>query len=473
MHLGRLFLLLLGLATPAVAQQGGGSAYAIGGIRVDIAAPNPETARNAAFRIAQRAAWAQLWSRLTGNAVAGAPKLTDGQLDGIVSGIESQGETFSMTRYIATLGVVFDRSRARAYLSGSGETLQSPPMLLLPLFSDGGVRTLYQAKTPWREAWARYRENVTPIDYVVASGSAGDNVLLTSWQVTRPDRPSWRNILNRFDAVDVLTAEARLTRAYPGGPVAAVFIARHGPDATELARFALNTTDDDGVPAMLDRAVAQIDEIYAIALRDGRLRSEPDLTAELEPIIGSGTVIGAPLGGLGGGELPEGTPVASLEAVMITPDAATATALESQLRGTAGVTGVTITSLSLGGTSRLILNYAGAYDVLLFALDERGLRLAPENGETVLRRRRDGDPPIPRPVVVAPVDPLGPAAPDAPLSGPVPPAPPPVLPPALPPPPPADAARRPRAEPRQPATPAAAPPAPGNAPVDLLTRPQP
>ena len=173
-----LCLLLLTLALvggPVLAQDaGGGNAYTIGGIDVDVAGPNPEAARFAAYRIAQRKAWPLLWARLTGGPAGAAPHLSDGQLDGMVSGIESQGERFSMTRYIAKLGVIFDRSRASDYFGGSmGGRLQSPPMLLLPVYTDGGVRTLYQAKTPWRAAWQRFRENVTPIDYVVASGSAG------------------------------------------------------------------------------------------------------------------------------------------------------------------------------------------------------------------------------------------------------------------------------------------------------------
>ncbi len=395
-----LLLLALAPGPPVFAQQGGGNAYAVDAIDVDVAAPTIESARTAAFRIAQRKGWAQLWSRLTGGTASAAPKLTDGQLDSIVSGIESQGEQFSTTRYIARLGVIFDRSRARAYLGDSGVTLQSPPMLLMPVLSDGGVRILYQQKSLWVTAWQRYRENVTPIDYIVASGSAGDNLLLTNWQVRRPDRASWRNILNRFDATDVLIAEARLVRAWPGGPVTGLFIARHGPDAGELSRFNLRAADEAGIPAMLDTAVRQIDEIYAVALRNGTLKGEPDLAAEMAPIIAAAPLIGTSVANLD--EAGEPQSIASFEALLPTPDAATATALETLVRGTPGVTAVTITSLSLGGTSRLIINHVGARDVLVYALDQRGLRLTNEGADIVLRRRRDGDVPLQRPASLDP-----------------------------------------------------------------------
>ena len=389
-----LALLAATLAAPATPQSAGGSAYAIGGIMVDVAAPNAESARLAAFRIAQRKAWPQLWSRLTGGPVTAAPSLTDAQLDGMVSAIESQGERFSATRYIARLGVVFDRSRANAYLGGTDATLHSPPMLLLPLLSEGGVQTLFQKKTPWRAAWVRYRENVTPLDYVLAQGSASDNLLVTARQVTRPDRESWRNVLARFDTVQALTAEARLVHAWPGGPISGLFIARQGPDAQELGRFSLRTASPEGLDAMLDTAVQRIDDIYAAALRDGRLQSEPDLGVDLTPLIGSGALIGAPIAIL---DPASGAVAASIEVLVVTPDAATATAIEAAVRGTPGVTAVTTTSLSLGGTSRLLIGFDVARDALDYALDSRGLRLVTENGVTLLRRRIAGDPVVPAP----------------------------------------------------------------------------
>lgn len=399
--LSRLLLLLCagsiwGLTAPVVAQNSSGSAYSIGGIDVDVAAPTAQAARMAAYRIAQRKAWPQLWSRLTGLPVAAAPRLTDSQLDGMVSGIESQGERFSQTRYIARLGVVFDRSRTSAYLGATAATLHSPPMLLLPMVTDGGAPLIYQAKTQWLAAWIRYREMVTPLDYVLASGSASDNMLLTGWQVHRPNRGNWRNILTRFDAVQVLTAEARLTRAFPGGPITALFIARQGPDASELGRFTLTTATPDGLDAMYDAAVRQIDEIYATALRSGRLQSETDLAMELAPLIGTGPTIGAPIAADG----DDAAVASSIEALMATPDAATASELESLLRATPGVTAVTITSLSLGGTSRVLIGYDVPRDSLEYALDGRGLRLVIENGQTVLRRRLPSDAPAraPKPI---------------------------------------------------------------------------
>ena len=212
-------------------------------------------------------------------------------------------------------------------------------------------------------------------------------------------------ILTRFDAVQVLTAEARLTRTFPGGPITALFIARQGPDAAELGRFTLTTSSSDGLDAMYDTAVRQIDEIYALGLRTGRLQSEPDLAMELAPLVSSGPAIGAPIAS---GE-DSAAASANIEVAMATPDSATASNLEALLRATSGVTSVTITSLSLSGTSRVLISYDVARESLDHALDGNGLRLVNENGQTVLRRRLPQDAPVPAPRKQAEIAPRSPA----------------------------------------------------------------
>ena len=394
MLLRLLLALALFAALPVAARDTasatGSSAYVIGGIAVDTAGKSTYEARLTAYRVARAKAWPILWSRLTGLGEASAPRLGDIALEQMVAAIEIEGEQFSTTRYIATLGVVFDRARASRAFAGTSGALHSGPMLLLPLFSDGGARTLYQAKTPWLAAWTRFSDSLSPLDYVIASGSAGDNILLTSYQLNRADRPLWRNILNRFGSIDVLIAEVRLNRAWPGGPVAAEFIARHGPDAVELGRFSLTAATADGLDAMLDTGVQRVDAIYTQALRDGRLRSDPSLSVEMAPLIASGVTIG-----VGGGAAA----ASGVEAEVETLDAASWGAVEATLRGTPTVTGVNIMSLSLGGTSRIVIRHGDTREMLLYQLDQRGLRLVPGPGGMLLRRRIPGDVAVPAPVV--------------------------------------------------------------------------
>ncbi len=388
---------------PEAAAQAG-SAYSVGGIRVDVAAKDPESARFSAYRIAQRKAWPLLYARLTGKGVASAPRLSDGQLDSVVAGIESQGERFSMTRYIATLGVIFDRSRVSDYFGAADGTLQSPPMLLLPVWNDGGAQIVLQTKTPWAAAWARFRENVTPIDYVLAPGTAADNVLITGWQLRRPVRSSWRTILTRYDAVDVLVAEARLVRAWPGGPLRVYFVARHGPDSDLLGRFSLITGEEEGLDATLDAGVRRIDALYSAALQDGRLRAEVGLAVDLEPIIAPAPFIDGPLVA---GQIADDAVINGAEILVSTPDSASLRSVETLFRRASGVTAVTATSLSLGGSSRFLVSHTGSEEDLRLALAAVGLLMTSENGAFVVRRMPGGPPQsISAPLAPAMTEPL-------------------------------------------------------------------
>ncbi len=383
-----LCLLAVLVAAPATAAPVGPGAFKIGGIAVDVVAANATDARATAFTLAERQAWPLLWARMTGNPPAAAPKLADGAIEAMVAGVEIERETFSTTRYIGRLAIVFDRDRASGLLGGGA---QAPPMLLLPVLIDGaGVRTVYQTKTPWAAAWLRFRDAASALDYVIPAASPGDNVVLTAFQARRSDRTLWRTILTRFKASDVLTAEIRLTRQWPGGPVSAVAVARHGPDAVELGRASFRATTPAGVDAMLDDAVRAVDAIYVKALANGQLQTEKGLQIELEPLIGTEPTIGLAGGGVvqGGG----GT-----DANIATPDARSWAATEADLKATPGVVGVTLSRLALGAVSHIVIRHNDSDAALAYHLDQRGWRLAPDATGTLLRRKVPGDPAVPPP----------------------------------------------------------------------------
>lgn len=386
---------LLLTAMPTRAQDEAG-AFAISGIAVDVAAKDATRAREGGWRLAQRKAWPQLWSRLTGAPAANAPKLGDSALDAIVQAIEVEHEAVGPNRYIASLGVVFDRARASKYLGASARMLRSSPMLLMPVLIDGGTRVAYEKRTVWLAAWARFRTDQSPVDYVRAGGTAADAVILTAGQAYRPDRARWRATLQRYAASDVLVTEAMLTRSWPGGPVSGRFRALHGPDNEEIARFTLSAASEGEVDAMLDRAVRQIDEAYTQALREGRLHADEDLTVPLTPDIESS----APA-------LAVQAQGQSIEVEIATPSADAAYAIENQVRVAEGVIGTNLTSVALGGTSRLKITYDGDRVALRYALDQQGLRL---DGSR-LRARRPDEAPLPPPVPPAPLPALPSGAP--------------------------------------------------------------
>src|SRR3546814_9912848 len=77
------------------------------GILVDVTGDNADDARSKGWREAQRKGWAQLYRRLNGT---DGPALGDSVLDGIVTSIVVEDEQIGPRRYVAKLGVQFDRS---------------------------------------------------------------------------------------------------------------------------------------------------------------------------------------------------------------------------------------------------------------------------------------------------------------------------------------------------------------------------
>src|SRR3954466_11247303 len=106
----------------------------IGGIHVDVGGADAESARYAAWRIAQRQGFKALWAKMHNAPLAQAPTLPDGTLDQIVSSINVEREQIGPNRYIADLGVQFDRGRAAPFLGvEGGAVVHSAPMLLIPV----------------------------------------------------------------------------------------------------------------------------------------------------------------------------------------------------------------------------------------------------------------------------------------------------------------------------------------------------
>ncbi|MEE8231042.1 MAG: heavy-metal-associated domain-containing protein, partial [Qipengyuania citrea] len=250
----------------------------VSGIEVDVRAESGIAAREQAWQEAQRKAW----DRLEG------PSLSDSQIAGLVSAVVIERERLGPRRYIATLGIVFDRQRASRYLGSEGEATRSAPMLLLPVTASAGTQMVYEQRNPWQRAWAGYQAGQSRIDYVRPAGAGGDSLLLTYGQTGRRSRTWWRNALDQFGAADVLVAIASLRYTYPGGPIEGTFTARFGPDNAYLDGFDMTAASPAELPTMLERAVVRFDRIFELALAEGKLRPDPTLdigTPELDPAL--------------------------------------------------------------------------------------------------------------------------------------------------------------------------------------------
>ncbi|MBC9031713.1 heavy-metal-associated domain-containing protein [Sphingomonas sp. JC676] len=393
-------LLALGGVAGVMAQAPGNGASAVpidasgsfevSGVTVDVSGKDADTARLGGWRIAQRKGWAILARRLTGK----ESSLSDSTLDSLVTGIVVEREQIGPKRYIAKLGVLFDRNRAGQMLGVSVALTRSPPMLLVPLQFSGGAGQVFERETAWSRAWNRFRAGGSTIDYVRLRGTGPDSLLINAGQTLRRGRNWWRTVLDQYGASDVLVAEVQLRRDYPGGPIVGIFSAMHGPDRRPVTSFALRVDNGDAIDTLLDAGIQRMDTAYQQALSSGALRTD-SLLATRPPSPEAAEEATAEEA------MPTPTPTAEAAATtnltvqIDTPTAASLTASESAVRGMPGMRSANTTSLALGGISVMRVSYDGSQASLRAALEARGWSV--QEGPGVLRIRRGGPAPAATP----------------------------------------------------------------------------
>ncbi|MGE8133145.1 heavy-metal-associated domain-containing protein [Novosphingobium subterraneum] len=380
---------------PPIASNGD---YEVRGIEVNVGGDNAEDARNKGWREAQRKAWTKLWeSNGSGGA---APGLDDSTIESMVSAVVVEHEQIGPRRYIARLGVIFDRARTGERLGMTGAKARSAPLLVVPVLYQGGVATVFETRTPWQKAWAEYRTGSSAIDYVRPAGAGSDSLLLTAGQLDRRSRNWWRLILDEFGASDVIMPIARLDRQFPGGPVTGTFTARYGPDNRFLGSFTLTAKSEADLPRMLEDAIGRLDGIYTQALVAGVLKPDPTLNmvAEIDPKLIEQTLASAgPVATPASANAPEATPSAAatptaaaggatITIQFATADGPAVDAGMAAVRGIPGVKSAVSSSIAIGGTSVMRVTYAGEIDTLAAALRAQGWRVTVGAGALSIRK---------------------------------------------------------------------------------------
>lgn len=355
----------------------------VSGISVDVQGKTAEEARFAGWKQAEKIAWGKI----------GGPDMPIESIDAMVSSIVIEHEEVGPRRYIATLGVIFDKSKAGQFVGASGAVTRSAPMLVLPILDSGGVRQVFEVRGVWQRAWAEYQASQSPVDYVRPSGMGGESLILTAGQAGRHSRLWWRNVLDQFQAADVVIPEAHLTREWPGGPVNGTFTARFGLDNKVLGSFTMTAPNEEALPAMLAQAVVRVDAMYRDALVQGKLRPDPTLQssslaldkafAELRKKLlpqgpapqDSAVAVDSP---------PPVAPVQETVAVDVatvsvqfpSPDAGAVDAALGAVRSAPGVRSASTSSLAIGGTSVMRVSVEGGVEKLAASLRARGWKVS-------------------------------------------------------------------------------------------------
>jgi hypothetical protein len=351
------------------------SDFVASGITVDVIGDNADDARAKGWREAQRQGWQQLYRKINGSA---GPVLADSALDGIVSAIVVEKEAIGPRRYVATLGVLFDRVRAGQILGVSGRVLRSPPLLVMPVYSIDGLPQMFEQRSAWQRAWAEFNTGDSSIDYVRTAGTGADTLLLNDGQTSRRSRVWWRNILDQYGAADVLVPIARLQFSYPGGPIVGRFSARYGPDNKLIGSFTMRAQSPTALNDMMAKAVAETDRLYAEALAAGVLRADNSLV--LERVVEEEELeeVAAEDADAAPAETDESVPTTAplgaqtFSVQYSSPDVASVSATERAVGSISGVQSAATNSLALGGTSVMRVVYRGDAEDLRAALAARG-----------------------------------------------------------------------------------------------------
>ncbi|TMJ19099.1 MAG: heavy-metal-associated domain-containing protein [Alphaproteobacteria bacterium] len=347
------------------------SNFEIMGVDVDVSAENAEKARIEGWRRAQSLGWRMLWARTHRRPLSEAPVLTDSVLNNIVSGIIIEQEQIGPNRYIARLGVQFDRARTGQMLGVQGLARRSAPMLVIPVMVTGSSAYSFEFRNEWQRAWAQFRTAGSAIDYVRPSGAGVDPLVLNMGQTKRRGRGWWRMLLDQYGAADIVVPEVDLRRAYPGGPAMGVFSARYGPDNVLIGRFTLTARNSAEIPQMLAEGVRRLDILYTQALDSGLLRPDPSLVILQPPLPPLPVEETEQVAEDMGQQVPAGQ-TTTFNIQVPTPDAAAVQQAEISVSRVNGVTSAITTSLALGGSSTMRVTFVGDSAALQAALQAQG-----------------------------------------------------------------------------------------------------
>jgi hypothetical protein len=375
------------------------STLEVTGIEIDVGGKNADEARLEGWKQAQGKGWKMLWAKTTGQPIAQAPTLPESVLNQIVSGIIIEQEQIGPRRYIARLGMLFDRARAGQMLGVGGVVRRSAPMLVIPVMVTGSAPVSFEWRNEWQRAWARFRTGGSAIDYVRPTGSGIDPLLLNLSQTRRPGRGWWRLLLDQYGAADVVVPEVQLKRSYPGGPAIGVFTARFGPDNYVIDRFSLRASNSAAIPRMLDEGVRRLDLAYARALQAGQLTPDPSLIVE-EPEaveeVAEQIEAAAAASSLPPPPPPSTAPVPTGSAQPFTiqvetPSEGAVTSAEIAVSRIRGVTSALATTRAPGGTSVIRVTFVGEGAALAAALQAQGWNVSGSGSSIRISRPGGGE----------------------------------------------------------------------------------
>lgn len=242
--------------TPDPKAFGGGHGCLAASVELRATADDYPTARTAALARGERAALAEVLDGLTLGGYGGGYGEGDegGELPPPkVATVAIGGEVFEKPNYRAVGRWCFDTAALKNALDEREiPYLTAPPplILLVAVFSQGGINRLWETDNPWRLAWATAADSLSPLRVKVAEGGLGDKGLLSAAQAVGGRVAPLAALGERYQADTVVVAEldadfrVRLLQvsglAVRGGLNGVAFQAHGFADAVERVAAVMN-----------------------------------------------------------------------------------------------------------------------------------------------------------------------------------------------------------------------------------------
>lgn len=361
-------------------------AWVVSGVRVDVTGSSTAAAREQAFTDGRRLAFGSLIDFLGVSRTQLDPSdLSDQELSRLTRGFSVEQESTTPGRYMASLSYIFRPDAVREVFQeravttlqpagpmedlttttgpGSAGAVGGQPVLVLPVFRQGGTARLWDSPNPWREAW----QNVDGGDrFVVPFGDLEDVADVDVEAATRGDAAAFRAIADRYGAGDTVVAVAQ-----PNGEAVSVSLTRHssrGPGTTQIL-----TVQGGTWQAAVQEAIAGLDG----AGTRPQLTEMPPGAVGAPAAFGAGPPVGAlPSGTVGPGGLAVLVPLSSPRDWFD---------IRRRLSQVVSLTGVQIVSLA-SDEAVLRLGYLGDESQLRSGLAAEGLNLTQGAAAPELRR---------------------------------------------------------------------------------------
>lgn len=185
-------------------------------VKVDATAETAVAARTQARLDGQRRALDKVVENLSGSTdLSKLPKLSDPAITDLVKNFEVANEKMSAVRYLADYTFNFRAAKIRQLMRGAGIAMAEPPskpVIVVPVFEDGGNGVLWDDPNPWRTAWAQLPATPGPTKLSLPLGGLGDVSAIDAEQARDGDPQALTQIAQRNGGDEALVAMATAQR---------------------------------------------------------------------------------------------------------------------------------------------------------------------------------------------------------------------------------------------------------------------